>query len=222
MTKKSIPFLIACILLLAGCTISSFFPFYKPDDLIKDDRFVGKWKENNVTVYGKTDSTYWEFKFPEKKKNKDAKEQPEDRLMKLKIHKPQNELDELTVFNVGLFQLGKYQYMDFTIDEMDLKEVGLSSFHLLPVHTISRVEMRNDTLILQWLSSEFIEDMIKQNKIRIDHLRKADSDEDILLTASTEDLQKFILKYEDHPDAFTGEGLGVVLVRNTKTNEEVN
>ena len=62
---------------------------------------------------------------------------------------------------------------------------------------------------IQWYNEEWLIGLFKENKIRIAHEKipyeggKAVNDEfQVVLTASTDDLQKFMLKYSDDPKAF--------------------
>lgn len=64
-------------------------------------------------------------------------------------------------------------------------------------------------LSIEWLNEEWLAELFEQNKIRIQHEvvydgEVKDDNKMYILTASTDELQKFILKYGSDPNAFTG------------------
>jgi hypothetical protein len=52
------------------------------------------------------------------------------------------------------------------------------------------------------LNGDFVRDLIAKNKLRIRHEQQQLSAGSLLLTASTEELQQYVLKYGDVDDAF--------------------
>ena len=72
--------------------------------------------------------------------------------------------------------------------------------------------MHNSVLLCQhWLerspsdwSEAWLADLLKNNKIRISHetIHKKYQDDSYILTASTDELQKFLIKYGNDPNAF--------------------
>ena len=82
----------------------------------------------------------------------------------------------------------------------------MTSFHHIPVHTLARVQYCRDSILLYWYGDEWLNELLEQNRIRIKHEMVDNHDYDRqVLTASTDELQKFIKKYANDP----------------KTNEEV-
>ena len=72
-----------------------------------------------------------------------------------------------------------------------------------------RVDLSPGKMVIQWYNEEWLIGLFRQNKIRIAHEKipyvdgKSDeSNFQVILTASTDDLQKFMLKYMDDPNAF--------------------
>jgi hypothetical protein len=78
---------------------------------------------------------------------------------------------------------------------------GFLAVHLITAHTFLKLEVENEHLIIYQMSPKWLDNLIKENRIRIAH--EMDDDEDkIILTASTKELQKFITKYANDEDAF--------------------
>ena len=67
--------------------------------------------------------------------------------------------------------------------------------HLFNTHTLAKLDIDSDNEInIKWLSSKKLETLLDENKIKIKH-EKVGFDETVLLTASSEELVKFIEKY---------------------------
>lgn len=82
---------------------------------------------------------------------------------------------------------------------------NMVQIHTFNVNTFSRIELRDDQLSIEHLESEWISDQIMNNRVRIKHEvvhTEFDDSREILITASTDELQKFIRKYGDEPEAY--------------------
>ncbi|MDX1941443.1 MAG: hypothetical protein SFU99_12875, partial [Saprospiraceae bacterium] len=67
-------------------------------------------------------------------------------------------------------------------------------------HSFARVEFKNRQVIIRFFDYDFLKTLFEQQKIRLKHERL--SNDNIVLTAPTEELQKFVLKYADEPKAY--------------------
>jgi hypothetical protein len=93
--------------------------------------------------------------------------------------------------------------------------------HLAPMHSIAVVESISENEVkIKWFDETWLEKMFSANKIRIRHEKvmdldlKPDEDEGMyLLTASTDELQKFIIKYRDEALASTENQVSLNLKR---------
>lgn len=74
---------------------------------------------------------------------------------------------------------------------------------MFPVHVFSEVAVERDTLRLALINPEWIQDQLTRRKIRLAHEEIEDGG--FLLTASTKDLQKVMLKHADDPEMFSDE-----------------
>ena len=77
-------------------------------------------------------------------------------------------------------------------------QVGFQT-NLIPAHTFAKVEFQDNQLKIRSFDSDYIEGLIKSRKVRLKH---EVVNETIILTASTEDLRSFILKYGDDDKLF--------------------
>jgi len=92
--------------------------------------------------------------------------------------------------------------------------------HFVRLHSFWKVALSGDSLTLTSMSTQWLEQMLKQNKINLKY-EKPDNAEDgvLFLTASTPELQSFVAKYADDPGAFpsTGDEKGITFARNKRT-----
>jgi hypothetical protein len=72
------------------------------------------------------------------------------------------------------------------------------------MHTAYRVDLfKTVHFELSQLDGGFLNKLIEEKKIHIRH--EINSDGDIVITASTEELQQYIMKYGDEPGAYLSE-----------------
>lgn len=88
-------------------------------------------------------------------------------------------------------------------------DLGMSSnfgeHHKFYVNTFSKIEVADEQLTMKPLASSWIRDQIMDNRVRIKHevvYSEFDDSSEILITASTKELQKFVEKYGKEKDAY--------------------
>lgn len=199
MNKRLIFIAIISIAVLSGCIVTSFYPFYLKEDIQKDTRFNGTWIDDGMLFKDN------QFHLAEKRKNSDHKKpewtfkmKKDSSGYKVKVANVKG-MEEFTNYNVTAFKIGKHQLLDFKIDEVE-SDYMLAPVHFLPVHSIAKYHFSGDTLIINWFNHDYMKDLFEKSRVRIDHLKR---NHHILLTAKTEDLQKFILRYINDPKAFS-------------------
>ena len=104
-------------------------------------------------------------------------------------------------YRVQLGRLGKFWF----IDSYPLKSGD--DHHKLSAHILSRIWINGDTLTMASLESDWLRDMIDAKKLSIAHVRR---DDDIILTATTEELRALCLRFAEDDTAFPNPG---VLIR---------
>lgn len=198
------------IVFLSGCVVYSFYPLYTESDLFPNDLLTGQWLESDDEDAAPEDvDGIWTFEHPYIDKKKSDERDSLSYILTLK-QKEDGEYFE-SVFDVHLIKLGGDYFLDFYLrDFLEGEELTLDNFHVIPVHTFAKLEMKDNGLFINWFDPNWLEELVRQNKIRIHH---EDNGDFILLTAKPKELQKFVTKYVNSEDAFK-DGLQVELVRN--------
>lgn len=164
-------------LLLYGC-VYSVHPLFNEDDLIFKKELLGTWtdQDDNTWLFEEGKDNYYEV----------------------------THIEESDTTNLvgGLGRIGEHYFLDFTIGDID-KLHDMELFHLFPTHTFAKIQFEENGIKMVWFTSKWLEDLIKEKRIRIKHELENDI---VLLTASTDELQKFVQKYADEPKAFGDPG----------------
>lgn len=191
MKPRTLLFVAFLLVFLSGCVVYSFYPLYTDEDLFPNDLLVGQWMDN--------DSAVWRFDF-----NYKGKKLPENRdstafILQIK-DKKQADFENNKEFIVHLIKLNGTYFLDFYLEEyFDDDNLTMYDLHVMPVHSFAKLELKGDSALINWFSPEWLEDLIKQNRIRIHH---ENNGENILLTAKPHELQKFVIKYADSEEAY--------------------
>jgi hypothetical protein len=189
MKTKKIILIATTVLMLSGCFIKSLNPFYTDKDVVYDSSIIGTWQDS--------DSSKWIIKRHTNMYNST------DNSYQVKIIQKDGEKCN---YNVHLFRLNNQLYLDF----FPYGSIGSNSIveeNIVATHSIAKVMYTSKTIKVQWFNEVWMEQLLKQNKIRIKHEKINEKDtggytSSYLLTASTKDLQKFIIKYGNDPLAF--------------------
>lgn len=195
MKTKIIISALLILALLPGCFIKSIHPFYTDKDLVYKEELLGKWT-------GKDDSN-WEISRHMRKAGL-AKADIPDKAYDIAYSDEKG----TSRFIAHLFQLDKQLYIDFYPAE-DAGHTDLEGFHFVQAHSLAQASISNNVVTIKWYNEEWLMTLFNQNKVRIAHERTPydldDKDPDhqqVILTANTADLQKFIRKYGQDPEAF--------------------
>lgn len=209
MKTRNILLIATITLLLSGCVVYSFYPLYTESDLFENDLLLGEWFEDDdqdIVFSGSDDS--WNFTHPFLGDKNDGIRDKKRYVLSLTSN--DNGVVNESKFEVHVIKLADEYFLDFYLEDYgDDDNILLSDLHLVPVHTFAKLIVSDDKLEIQWFDPEWLEDLIKENKIRIHH---EDNGDFILLTAKPKELQKFVSKYVDSEKAFE-DGLAVELFR---------
>jgi hypothetical protein len=187
-------------LVLPGCLVKSLHPFYTDKDLIYKQELTGIWID--------ADSSVWEIRQHQKMSGIMKPGYP-DRAYDITFTDNKGS----SKFLAHLFQLGGH----------------LVGYHLVGTHSLARVVLAGGMITIRWYNEEWLLSLFNNNRIRISHERvpwnpdQPDPESDqIVLTASTAELQKFIIKYGNDPNAFrqskTGENSAIMVVLSKVKN----
>jgi hypothetical protein len=190
MKRSIILVFVLTLVLLQGCLVKSLHPFFKDSDVVFKKELINNWKDQ--------EGARWEI-LPVK----ESKVAYELRHYQSGGEQP----DEM--FVAHLFNLHGQLYLDFFPIARDDSDAAMFDMHMLPTHTIARIESISDREIqIRWLNEEWLQSLFDQNKIRISHevvynpITQDRSNMGYVLTASTDEMQKFIIKYGDEDKAF--------------------
>jgi hypothetical protein len=182
---KKIVFMLGVAALFGSC-VTSVHPIYTQDDLVYDETLLGDWITEDSIILSFDKATINNMPF--------SKEDTAN----LKTYYATYHDKRPAEFKVHLVKLDKYYYLDFFMHHFEMDN-DLVESTLFPVHTFTKVKIYNDSLVVTGFDARRIMKLLEQRKIRIKH---EVSDGYMLLTAPTEELQKFIIKYADDPELF--------------------
>jgi hypothetical protein len=193
-------------LILNGCVVKSLFPFYTLNSIYFENKIIGDWKNGdneNWHVLPFQDALLKEAN------KKDSSELDDDELDLYDKYKKGYlvylEKDSTTTLFLAIpFKINNQLFLDFT--PIEVKESNgingnnMYEMHLIETHTLAKVDIISPNEIsIKWFSSKKLEDLFRENKIKIKH-EKVGFSETILLTASSKELEKFIKKYMSSKD----------------------
>ncbi len=198
MNAKNIILAAFMTVLLGGCFVKSIHPFYRENETVFNGDLLGNWTGR--------DSTTWKIEQATRSK---GLFKPTQAVNVYRI--TYTEKKGASVFSVHLFKLNNHLYLDFYPEEVE-GGTDMMTTHLVPMHTVARVEVSPGRLVIRWFNEEWLIGLFKQNKIRIAHEKiplegtsPSDANFQVVLTASTDELQKFMLKYADDPKALSND-----------------
>jgi hypothetical protein len=181
---------ISGMLLMSSCLVSSLHPFFKQKDKVYEQAMVGSWIDSDSCIWVMEKNMISEYFM--------GPEYP-DSTYRITYYE---EEDMIGLFIGTLFELKGIRYLDFYPDpNEDHCNSELTGMHHFPTHTLARIQLDPDSIMMFWYGDEWLGELIKNNRIRIKH-ETVEMDADWtrhLLTAPTEDLQKFIVKYANNP-----------------------
>ncbi len=169
--KTIAAYLIVVGVFLLGC-IPSLHPIYTPDTLIHYDEVIG--------VYD-SDGENWHF---EKSEKKDGYT-----YIMLDGANPDSLIPH---YEIHFIELNDIIFADFYPLYHD-SDLDLGSDYLR-MHTFAKVILTDTKLSFYYPDAEELEKLFRQGKVRLKHELYEEAD-NILITASTKDLQRFLKKY---------------------------
>lgn len=188
MKPKTVLSAVLIALLATSCLVKSVHPFYKENDVVYDPTLTGTWLDN--------DSAKWVIEQSQVKKF--LGESKTVNSYKITYY----EKDGASVFEAHLFKLKDQLYVDFIPSDVKIHE--FASYHFVPTHSIAKFDLSAGNISLRWFNETWLTMLFENNKIKISHetIKDENGENTYVLTASTEELQKFIMKYGNDPSAF--------------------
>ena len=185
------------LIFLSGC-LTTLHPIFTEKDLAYDPKLIGTWKTEDRRVVITNLATENTVELP-------------GNISSIKqqgyLISYQRENGEITERYIAfLARIGKHLYFDYfpASKKEDRKIDEFFEVHFVKMHTSYRVEILKDgSYELSRLDEAFVTKLIDEKKIRISH--ETDADNNNVITASTKELQQYLLKYGDEPAAYRSE-----------------
>jgi len=189
--NAAIIFITGGIIFLQSCTIFSLHPLYEENDLLDEPRLLGLWQDTDdgdeYVSFEKLEDKKYLFRYMEEQENDGS----------------YIDLDTVS-FEAGLLKVGDHYFLDlFPYYEGNRDEAYYLFRNFIPTHSFLKIEWEDQKLILYIFEYDHMKKLFEQNRIRIKHEML---DDFIVITASTQDLQRFISKYADDKEVFDDPG----------------
>ena len=196
MNTRKLFFYVSAVL-LSGCVpVISLYPLYTGKDVVFEEKLLGTWVQDDG-------ETTWEFKTIDEPNN----------AYKLIFSDDEGKKGS---FIARLVKLQNRRFLDvypsevpWELDDPNKTDWPYNAFFLIPAHAFLRVDSIGPQLKIRLLLESEVEELLKQEPKAIKH---AVIEDRLVLTASTKELQAFVLKYADGDELFTGD---IVLGRKT-------
>ncbi len=179
--------------ILNGCFIKSLHPFYLEKDVVFRSKLIGNWLDQ--------DSSVWSIVQLLKSKGFLKGDTVDNSYL---ITYDDNE-GNITYYDVHLFQLGNKKYLDFFPLMEEILDDNLAYNSIIPSHSLAQLIIKNDDHVkVEFFNEDWLHDLLEKNRVKIRHekIHMGEDYDPYILTASTEELQKFIIKYQDDPNLF--------------------
>ncbi len=186
----SLAAILSSAILLNGCgPIASFFPLYKPNDRAFDTGLLGTWKLEKPDSNNPDDkNTRWTF----------AKSEDEN-FYNFKWGTVGAKGGFLA--KARLTTIGSSLFADFEGDTGNkVLEDTMMPFPVMSVHMMGRVWLGKDSLEIHFLKDDWVKERIKAGSLPLSRLGE---NGDLILTASTDELRKFMQEHAEDEDALS-------------------
>ena len=164
------------LLMFAGC-VPSLNPLYTEQDLVFDSALLGVWTDKDSTET-------WELT------------KADEKQYKLVYTDEDGKTGE---FTAHLLKADGKTFLDLAPVEPLLPQNDFYKEHFLPTHTFAQITQTAPTVQISFLEPKWLKTFLAKNPSAIRHEKAGD---ETLLTASTKDLQRFLLAHLNTEGAF--------------------
>ena len=202
MKKIALAIAFALVLIFLSSCLTTLHPIFTEKDLAYDSKLIGVWNTESQGNKGRVIisnlATENSVELPE---NMSAIKQ---RGYFISYQDSNGKTSERYI--AFLARIGKHLYFDYypADKKEDPKIDEFFGVHFVKMHTSYRVDISKDgSFELTQLDEGYVRKLIEEKKIRISH--ETDADDNIVITASTKELQQYLRKYGDEPSAYRNE-----------------
>lgn len=199
--KKILIVAVIFLSLCSGCVVTSFYPLYTDDVLVRNDNIIGKWETAELPeiLEKDNDTLVWEILKKEEVTKIGGKQNQKLYNETYKLYSYYLSDPEVkTELQLHLVELEGKAYFDFFLENYEVVDDFIAAMHLMVVHTFAKADVCTDSIVVNWYDSDWLSKKLEANKIRIKHEKDGDN---ILLTAQPKELQKFVSKYSNNKNA---------------------
>ena len=183
--------ILLALLTLTGCYTLSIHPLYTEETAVFEPRLLGTWGDLNEA---------WTFKRGEDENSYRlvvSKDISMDELETVEGYDHRIIVDENPqvdgVFEVHLIRIDTVLLIDFYPAEPEgANELYVS--HVIPAHSFARIHIAGDSLYMAYFDNQWFEDGLRKGDFELKHEKVEDMK---VLTANTEDIQRFISEHID-------------------------
>ena len=204
MQKVKILAIVIVALLVSGCYTLSINPLYNKDNVVFEESLLGIWgnPENSeeTWIFKKSDDNAYRLVVKDKGVTQSIQIKKEGVAGTFKktgdgsfILNVSEDPVKDGIFEVHLMKLDGQLFMD-VYPEKPKSLNDMYSSHIIQAHSFFKLILDDDKLCLASLNNDWLKKNLKSKKINIKHINR---DGMIILTDSTEELQKFVVKYAD-------------------------
>jgi hypothetical protein len=171
------------LVLLGGCVVQSFHPFYNTNAKVELPQAVGEW--NLVAAGSDTNVTSKPWVF--------------SKSYELTTYDEKNVPGKL---QATFFKAGQHLFCDF--EAGDIEDGKLNPYwilHVRPTHTVAKVHLDSRQFTLTPLSFDWFKKALVAGQLDLPHIKSSKS-QDFLVTATPDQWAKFLDKYGANTNAF--------------------
>ena len=224
--KKAIKFGVPLILLLLNSCVYSLHPIYTRDTIVFEPTLLGTWQapdgsfiefvnthwiddhkldlsinQDELVVWnGDTLRTKEEIEVLEAQlaASLSSEEKEEAILNTYSYEAMMGDADDSVRYSRHIAKIGDIHYLDLTVSDISSYD-DLPYDVLIPVHTFYKLEMKGTSIVITPFDLPKLRDLFRANRVR---LRHEEVDDDILITAQPEEIQKFLKVYGKDPSVY--------------------
>jgi hypothetical protein len=194
---------ISGLLMLNSCIVKSLNPFYTKDKVVYEKKLEGNWTSKSASWKIKPFKVVWE----EHEKDEDSISESDKKaftyykdsyVLEYIKNSSQNKIEDaaFSYFVLTAFKVEEHLFINFFPLEYETEGLNnLVTQHILNTHSVCKVDFLEDNSIrLKWLDEDVVNRLIESHNLKIKH-EKIGIDEDLVLTASSKELYRFLEKF---------------------------
>ncbi|MBN1670217.1 MAG: hypothetical protein JXR37_04250 [Kiritimatiellae bacterium] len=160
---------------LPGCFIQSLQPFFTEDSKTDLPDIAGKWR---LVKQGERDVS---------EKYKEAWTFGQDTIQTF-------EEGVASLLKVQYFKVAEVVFADLSRGDPDKLKAPNPwwMIHTVPAHSVCKVDLTGDALVMTPLNGEWVADLFKEKKLSLPHTTVGEDADQIVLTASSAELTEFL------------------------------